>query len=99
MPVIEDELETMSVEELWLLHEKVASILVRNIEAEKAILDERLRRLESRAGPKVLTSAQPRRPYPQVVPKYRNPANPVETWSGRGKQPRWLASQLNSGKE
>ncbi|WP_084306101.1 H-NS histone family protein [Bradyrhizobium sp. ARR65] len=25
--------------------------------------------------------------------------NPSETWSGRGKQPRWLAAQLQAGKE
>jgi hypothetical protein len=30
--------------------------------------------------------------------KYINPAQPSETWAGRGKQPRWLAAQLKSGK-
>ena len=39
-----------------------------------------------------------RRPYPAVVPKYRNPEQPSETWAGRGKTPRWLTAQLNSGK-
>jgi DNA-binding protein H-NS len=34
-----------------------------------------------------------------VQPKYRNPANPSETWSGRGKQPKWLEAQLASGKK
>ncbi|WP_246670302.1 H-NS histone family protein [Bradyrhizobium stylosanthis] len=28
-----------------------------------------------------------RRPYPTVRPRYRNPKNPPETWSGRGKCP------------
>lgn len=27
-----------------------------------------------------------------VAPKYRNPGNPSETWTGRGKQPTWLAN-------
>jgi DNA-binding protein H-NS len=40
-----------------------------------------------------------RRRYPQVFPKYRNPAEPSETWAGRGKKPRWLAAQLKSGKQ
>ena len=35
----------------------------------------------------------------KVAPKYRNPANPKETWSGRGKQPRWLAEQVKKGKK
>jgi DNA-binding protein H-NS len=29
-----------------------------------------------------------------VAPKYRNPANPELTWSGRGKRPLWLAGAL-----
>jgi DNA-binding protein H-NS len=43
-------------------------------------------------------SSTGRRPYPAVVPKYRNPERPSETWAGRGKKPRWLAAQLKSGK-
>lgn len=39
-----------------------------------------------------------RRPYPVVVPKYRNPERPSETWAGRGKTPRWLTAQLKSGR-
>ena len=33
-----------------------------------------------------------------VAPKYRNPANPKETWTGRGKQPRWLAAETSKGR-
>ena len=35
----------------------------------------------------------------KVAPKYRNPANARETWSGRGKQPRWMADQVKKGKK
>ena len=35
----------------------------------------------------------------KVPPKYRNPANKDETWTGRGKQPRWLAAQVAKGKK
>ncbi|NZA27068.1 H-NS histone family protein [Luteimonas sp. SJ-92] len=35
----------------------------------------------------------------KVAPKYRNPANKNETWTGRGKQPRWLAAQVKKGKK
>ena len=34
----------------------------------------------------------------KVPPKYRNPANAEETWTGRGRQPRWLASETAAGK-
>ncbi|RZI38176.1 H-NS histone family protein, partial [Herbaspirillum sp. HC18] len=43
-------------------------------------------------------SSTGRRPYPTVVPKFRNPDRPSETWAGRGKTPRWLAAKLKSGK-
>lgn len=35
----------------------------------------------------------------KVPPKYRNPANPKETWTGRGKQPLWLAAMVKKGKK
>src|SRR6267142_3895160 len=93
------DLESMSVEDLWSLHEFVASVLTRKISAEKTRLDERLRQLDLGGMPdQVKKMSGARRPYPQVFPKYRNPAKPSETWAGRGKQPRWLTAQLRSGK-
>jgi len=29
-----------------------------------------------------------------VAPKYRHPADPTKTWSGRGKQPLWFAEAI-----
>jgi DNA-binding protein H-NS len=72
--------------------------LERRIEAEKIKLEKRLRQLQtSRASSGIFE--RKRRPYPQVFPKYRNPVKPVETWAGRGKQPRWLTAELKSGKK
>lgn len=34
-----------------------------------------------------------------VPPKYRNPANESDTWTGRGKPPRWMADYLAKGKK
>lgn len=34
----------------------------------------------------------------KVAPKYRNPANPKETWTGRGRQPRWLTAYTDQGR-
>ncbi len=31
-------------------------------------------------------------------PKYRNPDNPNQTWSGRGRQPAWFKSAFAKGK-
>ncbi|PKM01418.1 MAG: histidine biosynthesis protein [Gammaproteobacteria bacterium HGW-Gammaproteobacteria-6] len=35
----------------------------------------------------------------KVAPKYRNPANPEKTWSGRGKRPRWFNEALAKGRK
>lgn len=32
------------------------------------------------------------------VAKYRNPADPAQTWSGRGRQPGWIKGALASGR-
>jgi DNA-binding protein H-NS len=33
-----------------------------------------------------------------VAPKYRNPADPAQTWTGRGKRPRWVQAAIDAGK-
>ena len=34
----------------------------------------------------------------KVAPKYKNPANSAQTWTGRGRQPVWVADALVGGK-
>jgi DNA-binding protein H-NS len=93
------ELESMSLDDLWSLHEKVCAILSSRITAEKFELEKRLAILSRGFEGIDQTSAlpaKPRRKYPRVLPKYRNPQT-YETWSGRGKQPRWLVAAMKSG--
>jgi len=35
----------------------------------------------------------------KVALKYRNPKDPSQTWTGRGRQPRWLVAELEKGKK
>jgi DNA-binding protein H-NS len=88
----------MSENELWALRLEISSVLANKIAAEKTKLEKRLRQLQTDSVPSK-TIRRERRPYPQVFPKYRNPAEPAETWAGRGKQPRWLTAQLRTGKK
>lgn len=83
------ELDRMSTEDLWSLHVDVSELLQQRIQAEKLLLEERLKQLQA--------PVSGRRPYPAVAPKYCNPDHPSETWAGRGKQPRWLVELLRSG--
>ena len=76
-----DEIKSMSVDDLWSLHDRLVSTLSRKLSEEKRRLDRRLRQLNG--GLASVTKA--RRPYPRVLPKYRNPDRPSQTWAGRGK--------------
>jgi DNA-binding protein H-NS len=91
----DDVLNLISIDELWSLHEQVELVLSSRIAREKAVLEKRLNKLKAASSSREAA----RRPYPPVVPKFRNPVRPSETWAGRGKQPRWLSAQLRSGKK
>jgi DNA-binding protein H-NS len=98
-------LDAMSVDEMWQLHEEISRVLSVRLTSEKRELEKRLAQLRREkdmrqsAPPQSTTDEPPRerRKYPRVYPKYRNPDMPSETWSGRGKQPRWLAAALKTG--
>ena len=90
--------ETMPIDDLWALHEEIGEMLADKLAREKQVLEQRLAHLREDRNVKGNGAKAARRPYPKVVPKYQNPASPNETWSGRGKQPRWLAALLKSGK-
>jgi len=96
--------DAMTVDEMWQLHEELTRVLSIRLTSEKRELEKRLTQLrhDKQAGPlkqgadKDVARA-PRRKYPRVYPKYRNTQSPHETWSGRGKTPRWLAAALKTG--
>lgn len=98
------ELESMSLDDLWALHEKISAILSARIKAEKHELEKRLAVLDRGVGAHILageaqmSGEKRRRKYPRVMPKYRNPQT-SETWSGRGKLPRWLVAAMKSGRK
>lgn len=100
--------EGLSLDELWFLHEELSEALAVRIRHQKQELEQRLEQLNLRKGSSVTgllsakgliakTPTRPRRKYPKVFPKYQNPKSPGETWSGRGKRPRWLVSALKAG--
>lgn len=89
------EIEKMSIDQLWDVHVELSEVLAAKLAAEKKVLEERIQQLQAEKP----GSRRVRRPYPPVFPKFRNPADHSETWSGRGKQPRWFAAQLHSGKK
>lgn len=108
-PMRKKHIDSMPFDELWRLHEEITKVLAERIIAEKRELEKRLAQLNrseiaSEIGASQLATAlvarsTPRRKYPRVLPKYRNPLSPSETWSGRGKTPHWLANALKKGRK
>ena len=99
-------LQSMSIDEMWELHEEISRLLSIRLTSEKRELEKRLsqlrrdnegRRVDSSDAIAAKDAPRERRKYPRVFPKYRNPKEPSETWSGRGKQPRWLTAALETG--
>ncbi|WP_442893718.1 H-NS histone family protein [Bradyrhizobium sp. AZCC 1699] len=92
----------MDFDELWLLHEQLTKLLSEKITTEKLQLERRLAQLSRVEQMRDIEGApanRPRRKYPKVQPKYWNPSQPSQKWSGRGKQPRWLVAALSAGRK
>jgi len=77
------ELSSMSIDQLWSLHEEITRLLSEKIKAQKAELELRL----------AVVLRQ------HVEPKFRNPKNPSQTWSGLGRRPHWLHEELRAGRD
>ena len=104
MFVQKSDLDAMSLDELWSLHEVISALLFERMQDQKRQLEKRLSLLNPGAPSfETLNESHPREnratrgKYPEVRPRYRNPET-SETWSGRGKQPRWLITAMKAGR-
>lgn len=96
-------IDALSVDEMWGLHERIIEVLSARLTSEKRELEAKLAKLLREDRLPGLKSdgdgTKPeRRKFATVPPKYRNPDHPSETWSGRGKRPRWLTAALTNGR-
>jgi len=90
-------LKSMSIDKLSKLKHQVEAVLASKVAETRRALESDLARL-SRFGSGG-TRARGGGARGKVAPKYRNPANPAETWAGRGLRPRWLTAAIKSGKK
>ena len=93
-------LNTLSLNELKDLQSQVAKALAGFEDRKKkealAELEEKAREMGFSLAE--LTGAIVVRKRAPAVAKYANPANSSDTWSGRGRKPRWFDAALKSGK-
>jgi DNA-binding protein H-NS len=93
------DLEKMSHRELKALEVRIERLKIEKRESERAALRAKVTELAREHGfdIKELIDRGTRR-NGIVAPKYRDPQNPENTWTGRGRVPRWMAAAMKSGK-
>lgn len=95
MAKTEPKLDEMSVRELRELRQRIETAITERSKIERQELKAKMAALADEAGlslDEIFGNAKG--PRGKVAVKYRNPDNPDETWTGRGRQPKWLAEKL-----
>jgi DNA-binding protein H-NS len=90
-------LEKMPTGELEALRAEVEAMIATKIAERRQQLEAELAKLAEVFGQR--TARNTKATKRSASAKYRNPENVTQIWSGRGRRPLWLESQLKSGKE
>jgi DNA-binding protein H-NS len=93
------ELQGMPVKELIELRSEVDDLIREKRVSERQELRHKIEAMAREAGLSVSDILGGRgrrgggaRKGSKIAPKYRNPKNPSETWTGRGRRPRWMVA-------
>ena len=92
-------LKTMSIDKLMNLRDQIESTLAAKVAEERRTLEAELGKLSRFSGGGLRPKGFRGMARGAVLPKYRNPENPSETWAGRGLRPRWLTAAIKAGKK
>ena len=91
--------EKMSYADLVGLEGEIQRLKTEKQNSERAALKEKLTAFARDAGFDIQELfGKARKGKGSVAAKYRDPKNPENTWTGRGRPPRWLAAALKGGK-
>ena len=98
------DLNAMSLAELKSLDKKVAKAVAKFEvrEKKKALIALKAKAKEMGFSLDELTAAVAplsvvKKPRKKVAPKYANPADKTQTWTGRGRRPLWVVAALEAG--
>lgn len=92
----------LSLAELRLLKSDIERALVRKRQDEKAAAKEELESRAQELGyslegllglPARMNKKRP------ASAKYANPADPTQTWTGRGRKPKWFLAHIRAGRD
>jgi DNA-binding protein H-NS len=91
--------DKMSYAELAQLRTQIDHLMVDKQNAERVALRQKLSDMAKEHGlslEEVLGKG--RKGKGSVAPKYRDPKNHENTWTGRGRMPRWMVAATKGGK-
>src|SRR5512144_3159770 len=91
-------LQDLSIQELQALSRDIEGELKRRDEERKKVLA-RMKELAASVDmtlEEVIAYSSTKKTKGE--PKYQNPENPRQTWTGRGKRPSWIKAALEQGK-
>ena len=90
-------LEKMSLKQLLELEAKVQSAISTARERERVEVRKALAELAEKHGFRLQELMGGRGRGKVTAPKYANPEDPSQTWTGRGRKPNWLVAKLKKG--
>jgi len=93
------DLDKMSYAQLVAMEQRIARLKVEKQDAERAELRKKVTDFAKQHGFDIRELIGGRRKGKgSVAVKYRDPDNPNNTWTGRGRMPRWMAEATKGGK-
>jgi DNA-binding protein H-NS len=91
--------EKMSFAELSKLRLQVDRLMVEKQASEKSALRQKMAEMAEAAGVSLdALFGKGRKGKGSVAPKYRDPKNPENTWTGRGRMPLWMVAATKGSK-
>lgn len=95
-----NDLDKMSYAELSEMELRIARIKVEKHDAERAALRKKVTDFAKEHGFDIreLIGGRGKRGKGSVAIKYRDPKDRENTWTGRGRMPRWMAAATKGGK-
>ena len=94
--------DKMSLKDLMELELKVKKAIAVAKDRERAELKSKIEQMATESGFSVNELFASGRGGPKgrtIAPKYANPDNAGETWTGRGRKPKWLVAKMDKGAE
>ncbi len=96
-PTTDDDLASMSSQDLTELLQRVEAAILERQKSSRAEVKAKITAIAVEAGftvDELFGARIGKAPRSAVPVKYRNPENPQETWSGRGRMAKWIAEKM-----